>query len=92
MINLNAKQSSAAENFLAAILGERRTRDGSQSAIEQLVCSAFLLYSMEWGTGFDIRQWQWPFQQLESGEGFKGYEPWSVLLREAVKLGRDGNA
>lgn len=53
----------------------------------RLILSAFLLYSEEWrGNGFRIETWRWPFNQINTGQGFAGNQPWTVLLRRAVEL------
>jgi hypothetical protein len=53
-----------------------------------LVEAAFLLYHLDWD-GHDVREWQWPFQELKSGGGFPGLAPWAVLLRAAAAMRTD---
>lgn len=65
--------------------------DGDQKVAADLVVSAFWLYSLEWGKGFDIRDWKWPIDQLKARDdswsgNFAGNEPWTVLLRQAIGM------
>ena len=56
--------------------------------------AAFLLYQLSWGPKWNISEWQWPFDTLQDhfqdgsnpAVAFSGSQPWTVLLREAVKL------
>jgi hypothetical protein len=52
-----------------------------------LALAAFALYVKAWEP-FDIRQWEWPFAEIKAHGKFAGDEPWTVLLREAVKIAR----
>lgn len=60
--------------------------DGVIKDVADLVESAFELYRLSWGPGWDIRGWMWPLNELRSGRGFAGNQPWAVLLREALAL------
>lgn len=83
---IQVNQEKAAERFLATLFGAERRQDGSQSVVEKLVYGAYTLYAIEWGANFDIRQWEWPINELNNVSGFSGKEPWTVLFAEAVSL------
>jgi hypothetical protein len=80
----------AAAKFVTQLAGGRRFSPqfppDDLADVLKLAEAAFHLYQREWGSGRDIRKWQWPFDELERGDRFEGDEPWTVLLREAVGL------
>ena len=50
-----------------------------------LIKAAYLLYDHAWNChNHDIRDWQWPIDELNEGGKFDGPQPWSVLLNRAV--------
>jgi hypothetical protein len=87
-MQLTKGQEHAAQAFITALLGDRPKHDDTFRRVEALARAAFLLYSLEWGKGFDIRRWQWPLNELAEGRDFSGLEPWAVLIAKAVELAR----
>lgn len=87
--NVNKAVGDAACRFWQMLLKSPETPAiDYQGPVFRLCFAAFHLYQLEWSVqrGFDIGDWEWPFNVLRQGEEFAGDEPWSVLLREAVYL------
>lgn len=68
---------------------------GAEQDIYGLVLAAFSLYNDAWGRRWNIGEWAWPADQLRDSRTsptlrqappFVGSQPWTVLLREALRL------
>lgn len=77
----------AAKRFFSNLLpGERF--DHTESKTKSLIVSAFDLYARAWGTAYNVENWEWPHTTLAEAKPFEGDEPWTVLFRRAVEIGR----
>ena len=97
---LHRKAIEAGDRWAAQLLADPRahgcTASGAASAVRELARSAFTLYAIAWGPGYDVSGWKWPFTALEEipalgvlpgrvERPFDGMQPWAVLLQTAVK-------
>jgi hypothetical protein len=60
-----------------------------QASVKGLARAAVLLYAEAWGSGYDVRQWEWPLRLLR-GEieitASEQFNPWTVLLLKACTI------
>lgn len=84
-----SRVEQVAKRFFGMVL-PYDTFDYSGSPAKGLIVAAFDLYSRAWGPDYDIRRWEYPFDVLREGESFSSDEPWTVLLRRAVEITREG--
>lgn len=87
---LEKEISSNALNFFRALTGYEGSvalMSKKEEEVWSLIYTAFLTYKSGWPM-YRLSDWRWPFNCLrpDSGETFEGSEPWSVCLREAVRL------
>jgi len=59
--------------------------DREDIQIANAIIGAFWLYSLEWGSGYGIASWVYPFNELRRDGDFHGQEPWAILLQFAVE-------
>lgn len=87
---MSKRSDAAADRFLRLLVPGANPHFPSDRArtAQKLVRSAFRLYETEWGPNYNVGQWTWPFDELQSGAEFAGDEPWTVLFRHASLLTR----